>query len=242
MQDLVIAGEGVILIKQLYLILMKNNKGNVKECKTLIKHGHIKVNSVTEYDCNRLIKDNDVIQDENGIIDSNPFVYYMLNKPKGYICANSDKTHHCISELIDRDDCFCIGRLDIDTTGFVFMTNDKSLSKRLSHPNYNKIKKYLVTTEYKIQSNYVEKFYSGIVIDNDVICKSSELEIIDDYHCFVSLTEGKYHQIKKMFLSCGNHVEELKRVSFCGVDLDFHLELGSYRSLTKEELNILLEG
>lgn len=242
MQDLVIAGEEEILIKPLYLILMKNNRGNVKECKTLIKHGHIMVNDEIEYDCNRLIKDNDLIKDKNGILDSNPFVYYMLNKPKGYICANRDIKYRCISELIDREDCFCIGRLDIDTTGFVFMTNDKSISKKLSHPNYNKIKKYLVTTKEKINIDYIDMFYKGIVIDHDVICKPSILEIVDNYHCFVSLTEGKYHQIKKMFLSCGNQVIELKRVSFCGVDLDDQLELGCYRSLTKQELDKILEG
>ena len=239
MFDQVIVGEEEILIKPLYLILMKNNRGNVKQCRTLIKHNHVFVNGVIENDYNRLIDKNDIVYDEYGRMDSSPFVYYMLNKPKGYVCANKDDQYNCIFEIIDKDDCFCVGRLDIDTTGFVFITNDKSLSKKLSHPNFNKIKTYLVTTQFPIEKDYINKFKEGIVIDNDIVCKSSELEIIDDYHCYVSLTEGKYHQVKKMFMSCDNKVIELKRISFCGIYLDESLKEGEFRSLTKEELEKL---
>lgn len=218
---------------------MKNNRGNVKECKLSIKRGYVQVNDEVEYDFNRLIGESDVIVDQYGTVNADPFVYYMLNKPKGYICANHDEHYLCVTDLIDRDDCFCIGRLDKDTTGFVFLTNDKSLSKRLSHPQYNKIKKYLVETQEKVDESYIDSFFNGIMIDNDVKCKRAKLEIIDDYHCYVSLSEGKYHQVKKMFLSCNNKVLNLKRVSFCGIDLDISLKEGEYRSLSHEEKNKL---
>ncbi len=236
-----IAGEGVILIKPLYLILMKNNIGNIKQCKTLIKHGCVSVNHSIEYNSDRIIFKDDEVFVNNCKINSSPFVYYMINKPKGYICASKDQYYRCISDLIDRDDCFCIGRLDIDTTGFVFMTNDKSLSKSLSHPSFNKIKKYYVTLLKKIDYTYIDLFKQGIIIDRDIQCKKALLEIIDNYHCYVSLTEGRYHQIKKMFLSCGNKVIDLKRISYCGIDLDESLQLGEYRSLKDEELLILFD-
>ena len=166
----------------------------------------------------------------------------MLNKPKGYICANRDIKYRCISELIDREDCFCIGRLDIDTTGFVFMTNDKSISKKLSHPNYNKIKKYLVTTKEKINIDYIDMFYKGIVIDHDVICKPSILEIVDNYHCFVSLTEGKYHQIKRMFGVVGLGVNELERIALGNLILPKNLGVGQARELSEAEKNQIFDN
>lgn len=223
-------------MKDLYYILMKNGLGNVKECKTLIKHGLINVNGCIEKNIKRKIAEDDVIMYLDTVIDSQPFYYYMLNKPKGYLCANKDNKERCVMELIDRNDGYCLGRLDRDTTGLLIITNDKSLKKLLLPQNHIS-KTYLVTTQNSIKESDIESFKQGIVIDNDYTCLPAKLEIINDNQAYLTIQEGKYHQIKKMFLSLDNKVIELKRISFKNIKLDENLEEGKYRKLTREEIN-----
>ena len=127
-----IAGEEEIPIKRyLYLILMKNQLGNVKECKTLIKKGYVMINDQCVKDPHYLVCKEDKIRVQGKVIEAMPFVYYMMNKPADYLCANHDKYHQCVIDLIGREDCYCLGRLDIDTTGLLIITNDTSLSKKI---------------------------------------------------------------------------------------------------------------
>ena len=159
-----IAGEEEIPIKKyLYLILMKNQLGNVKECKTLIKKGYVMINAQCVKDPHYLVCKEDKIRVQGKVIEAMPFVYYMINKPVGYICAAHDQKYPCLLELIDRDDCYCVGRLDKDTTGFVLLTNDKSLSKKLLLPHNHVEKTYEVQTKLPIKENYVEAFQKGII-------------------------------------------------------------------------------
>lgn len=234
-----IVGEEGIHIKDLYYVMMKNQCGNVKECKTLIKHQKVFVNGqcIVKYDYP--IKDSDEIIVNDKRIDAHPFVYYMFYKPKGCISASYDKNDLCVMDYIERKDCFCVGRLDKDTTGFLLVTNDAFLSKRLLLPQYHIDKKYLVEVNKALTYDLVDKFEKGIVIDKDVVCQSAVLKIIDDSYCYITITEGKYHQVKKMFLSCGYVVINLKRVSFAGIELDFSLKEGEYRELNDFELQIL---
>lgn len=239
MQDQVIVGEEEILIKPLYLVLMKNQIGNIKQCKTLIRHQQVYVNNQIMDNVDYLVQPNDTIEIDHHIINTQPFVYIMMNKPKGYICANHDMNHPCVLDLIEHKDCFCLGRLDKDTTGLLLLSNDSSLSKKLLMPKHHVEKTYLVTTKYMIQSSLKKCFSEGIIIDQNIRCLPAVLEIIDDYHCFVTLHEGKYHQIKKMFLSCRNEVFALKRISFAGIHLDDQLKEGQYRYLNDEEFQKL---
>ena len=167
-------------------------------------------------------------------------VYYMLNKPKGYLCANKDEKEKCVVDLIDYSDCFCLGRLDRDTTGLLILTNDKSLKKLLLPQNHVK-KTYLVETKERLKKEDQEAFKRGIIIDQKIQCLPAKLEIIDDYHGYVTIEEGKYHQIKKMFLSLKNEVISLKRISFDEIYLDEDLLEGMSRTLNKEERNKLIK-
>ena len=159
----------------------------------------------------------------------------MMNKPQGYICASKDEHDHCVMELIDRQDGFCVGRLDKNTTGFLLISNDASLQKKLLHPLYHVEKTYYVETLKPLQHHLIDAFNQGIIIDQKIQCLPAVLSFIDDYHCYVTIYEGKYHQIKKMFLSCQNQVVKLHRVSFAGVELDSSLHEGEYRHLSQEE-------
>ena len=230
----------MIVIKDLYYVLMCCNLGNVNKCKNLIKSSRIRVNNQIIKDIRYQVDIDDVIVFD-GVELKWPFVYYMLNKPKGYICANHDKKYKCVIDLIDRDDCYCLGRLDIDTTGLLLITNDKTLSKRLLLPENHIDKKYYVTVKNKLTDDLIEIFSNGIIIDQKVKCKPSYLEIIDDYHCYLTINEGRYHQIKKMFKSCQNEVCTLKRIAFAGIELDQKLALGEYRDLTSTELITLFK-
>lgn len=214
--------------------------GNVKVCRNLIKNKRIKVNSVVIDNTKYLVGKQDHICIDEKVLKW-PFVYYMLNKPKDYICANHDKKYKCVMELIGRQDCYCLGRLDIDTTGLLLITNDKTLSKRLLLPQNHVEKKYYVTLKKRLNSNLISSFNKGIIIDGKIKCKSASLEIIDDYHCYLTISEGKYHQIKKMFLSCDNQVIELKRIMFATIALDKNLLSGMYRELTNQELDALMK-
>lgn len=235
---LMIAGEEGIAIKELYYVLMKAGLGNVKQCKTMIRHQQVKVNNQMIEDIHLLVDDNDRIMVNHHQIKW-PFVYYMLNKPKGYICASHDQKWPCVNELITDKDCYCLGRLDKDTTGLLIMTNDVSLSKRLLLPKNHVEKTYCVKVDHLLSNDLIESFVKGVVIDDHVLCRSAQLTIINQYECYVTLSEGKYHQVKKMFLSCGYRVIELKRMSFAGILLDENLNYGEYRCLNKNEFQKL---
>ena len=201
-------------MKDLYYVLMYNRLGNVKQCKTLIKHGLIKVNGLVETDAK--ITEDDCIEYQNRILNSQPFTYIMLNKTQGYICANKDEKEKCVIDLIEEKDCFCLGRLDRDTTGLLLLTNDKSL-KKLLLPQNHVDKVYLVEAKRRLSKKDKEIFARGIVIDENIQC------------------------LPAMFLSLNNEVVSLKRISFDQIQLDSSLKEGDYRFLTKEERNKLIK-
>lgn len=239
MHALMIVGEEETAIKFLYLVLMKNHLGNHKYCRMLIRHQRVTVNHQIMRDPYYQVLPNDVIEVDRCVIHSMPFVYYMMNKPHGYICANHDKHHHCLTELIEEEDCYCVGRLDKDTTGLILLTNDSSLSKKLLLPQNHVEKIYEVTTRNPLVEGLIECFQKGVIIDHHQKCLPSLLTILDDYHAHVTLREGKYHQVKKMFLSLDNEVVALKRIAFADIMLDPSLKEGEYRSLTQEEMKVL---
>ena len=214
---------------------MKNYLGNKKECYNLIKKGQITVNNELVNEPLHPITDEDTIIYRNRILNSSPLVYYMFNKPSGYVSANKD-INPCVLDFFDRKDLAIAGRLDKDTTGLMILSNDKSLIKKITLPDNHLPKKYLVEVQNKLSENDKQLFKEGIIIDRGVLCKSALLEVIDDYHCYLTISEGKYHQIKKMFLSLNNKVINLKRVSIGNIKLDENLKEGEYRKLTKEEV------
>ena len=213
---------------------MKSRFGNVKECKTLIKHQCVKVNGRYVQDVKYLVSMNDIIEVDGKKI-AWPFVYYMLNKPKGYLSASYDKYSHYILEFFNHKDCFCLGRLDKDTTGLLLVTNDSSL-KFLLLPQNHVEKRYEVVVDKDLENDLIQQFLKGIIIDKDVVCLPAKLEILNQRCCLVTICEGKYHQVKKMFLSCGYVVKDLKRISFGNLYLDTSLSEGEYRELSFHEI------
>lgn len=221
------------------------NIGTRKEVKNYIKKGLVKVND-------NLIKDSDFKIDENkDIVFFNDeklvyekFVYFMLNKPAGVVSATFDNKDKTVIDLIKECkhlNLFPFGRLDKDTEGLLIISNDGKLAHDLLSPKKHVDKKYYVEVDGKLTNNDVTKFKEGIKID-DELCKPSTLEIIesnDFSKCYVTISEGKYHQIKRMFESVNKKVTYLKRITFGNISLDENLELGEYRKLNEHEINLL---
>ena len=188
--------------------------------------------------------DKDKIVVDGKEIDYKKYVYLVLNKPKGYISATTDGNYPVVVELVPFEfqnrNIFPCGRLDKDTTGLMILSDDGDFSHNILSPKKHISKKYLVEVDKDLNDSMIEDFREGIKL-KDFECKSSILEIIDKRHCYVTLTEGKYHQIKRMFQSYGIKVLELKRISMGKLELPDSLEEGECRELTSDEFNSLFE-
>ncbi len=221
--------------------------GTRKEVKDYIKKGYVLVNNkVVKVDKTQVNPQEDVIEVDGEIIHYEEYVYYMLNKPQGYVSATEDNLHPTVVELIDdyyRNDLFPVGRLDIDTEGLLILTNDGQLAHQLLSPKKHCPKIYYARIDGEVNNVDVESFRDGVVIDDDYLCKSAKLEILNVHQgkseITVEIYEGKFHQVKKMFEAVGKKVEYLKRIQMKNLKLDENLNLGEYRRLTDEEIDRL---
>ena len=165
--------------------------------------------------------------------------YYKLNKPKGYVTANKDKYSETVMNLVPKKaDLFSVGRLDKNTTGLLLITDNGQLGYCLMQKHFDVPKEYLVKVNRKLTTHLIPLFEYGIIFDDGYRCKSAKLEIVTDYQAKVTITEGKRHQIKKMFLSVGYYVEQLQRIRISSLKLD-SLPLGLYQELSVAELKDL---
>lgn len=173
------------------------------------------------------------------------FEYYMLNKPAGVVSATTDNHDKTVMELIGdkkRKDLFPVGRLDKDTEGLLLITNDGEMAHRLLSPKKHVDKVYYAKVDGRVTEETVKQFAEGLFIGNGDYANPSVLNVIkEDDISEVELTiqEGKFHQVKRMFKAAGMEVVYLKRLSMGGLSLDERLSEGEYRTLTKEEVEML---
>jgi len=170
------------------------------------------------------------------------FVYLMLNKPKGYVSATEDRDHKTVLELVPEEfagrDLFPAGRLDRDTTGLMIITDDGQMAHNILSPKKHVQKIYHVELDIPVTEEMSIGFTNGVEL-NDGVCKEASLEITGENSCFVTLKEGRYHQIKRMFGCFGAKVVELHRVAMGNLRLPEDLESGQSRELTDDELKLL---
>ena len=211
-----------------------------KDAKALIKSKQISVNgSICLKDDIKINEAVDIVFWGEKKLIYEQFVYYMLNKPQGVISATQDNFQKTVVDLIDtKKGIFPIGRLDIDTTGLLILTNDGELSHELLSPNHHVDKVYNVELDGEIDSEKVKLLEAGIPLDGK-ITKEAKIEILNKNHCNITIHEGKFHQVKRMFKYVGLNVISLKRISFGPLKLDNNLALGEYRHLTNDEINLL---
>ncbi|ABR74043.1 16S rRNA pseudouridine(516) synthase [Actinobacillus succinogenes] len=170
--------------------------------------------------------------------------YFMLNKPQGYVCSHEDGDYPTVYQFFDyplAGKLHTAGRLDADTTGLVLLTDDGQWSHRVTSPKHYCEKTYLVTLADPVESNYQSACEQGILLRGEKeATKPAKLEIIDDYNVNLTITEGRYHQVKRMFAALGNKVVALHRWRVGTVVLDDDLEEGGFRALTQQEIEALL--
>ncbi|MDQ0221820.1 pseudouridine synthase [Streptococcus moroccensis] len=174
-------------------------------------------------------------------------LYFMLHKPKGVVTAVKDSSKQTVLDLLDPEDrpqgIYHIGRLDADTEGLLLLTNNGPLGLRMLHPDHHISKTYLVEVNAAIDWRAISRFDQGITFRDGTRCRSAQLQILESRPGYslatVTLSEGKFHQVKKMFLAVGSKVTSLKRISFGPFELDASLEPGQYRPLTQDELLLL---
>lgn len=222
--------------------------GSRKEIKGIARKGLIEVDGVIVKDSGTLIDPEKSIIKVNGEeIYYRKYIYLMMNKPDDVISATYDSRDQTVIDLLEVEhqvfEPFPIGRLDKDTVGLLLLTNDGELNHRLISPKYHVDKVYYAKIDKKVTEEDIVKFKKGITLDDGYLCKEAKLEILEasDEGSEIKLTiqEGKFHQVKRMFEAVDKKVTYLKRIEFGGLLLDSDLEEGEYRELSEEEVNLL---
>ncbi|PTF52930.1 16S rRNA pseudouridine(516) synthase [Staphylococcus epidermidis] len=216
--------------------------GTRSEVKQLLKKESVKVNqNIVKLPKLHVNPNSDEIMVNDEVVSYIDKVYIMLNKPKGYISATEDELYPTIIDLIPEYahlNIFPVGRLDKDTEGLLLVTNDGQFNHEVMNPNKHVSKTYEVYSKHPITQFDIDKFKSGIELSDGKL-KPAILKKVDDYVSHVTIYEGKYHQVKRMFHSIENEVLELKRIKIAQLELDHNLDLGSYRLLTQIDFDNL---
>lgn len=219
--------------------------GSRSQVKNIIKSKKVTVNGMTESKPDRHIDENsDKISLDGVDLEYHKFYYYMLNKPSGVVSAVTDASCQTVIDLLDvtpKNGLFPVGRLDKDTEGLLLITNDGELSHNLLSPTKHVDKKYYVELNGELIDTDIELFQNGLDIGEKSKTKPAKLEIFESEKnkAYITITEGKYHQVKRMFAAIGLTVTFLKRISMGSLVLDEALNPGEYRKLTTEEINAL---
>ena len=224
--------------------------GTRTEVKSYIKKGFVTVNGeIAKKPDIKITPETDTITFQNAPICLSEFEYYILNKPAGYVSATKDNTAPTVLSLITsmRKDLFPVGRLDKDTEGLLLITNDGVLSHSLLSPRHHVDKTYYAVVEGIVTSKEIHAFQQGLEIGDEDLDKAMPAQLviknIDHEHnlstVHVTIQEGKFHQVKRMFQAVGMKVTYLKRIAFGPITLPADLAIGEHRPLTPEEIQML---
>lgn len=217
--------------------------GTRSEVKLYLKKGLVFVNGEIEKKSERKIDpEKDMVVFQGQPVQFREFAYFMINKPKGCITATKDACDKTVIDYLKEEkhrELSPVGRLDKDTEGLLLITDDGELNHRLLSPANHVDKTYTVTLKNALHKSDTEAFKNGLDIGEKHLTKPAILEIVDDFHARVTISEGKFHQIKRMFHKIDNEVLELKRISMGSLLLDESLNPGEYRHLTAEEIEEL---
>lgn len=231
--------------------LVEMGKGSRSQIKEAAKKGRIFVNGIPEKktEC-KIDPDTDEVCFEGQTVTYHAFEYYMLNKPQGVVSATEDNLHKTVLDLLDgekRNDLFPVGRLDIDTEGLLLLTNDGDLAHRLLSPSHHVDKQYYARVSGMLSADSVKQMAEGMTLLDGTKVQPAELKILTagdgtrESEILLTIREGKFHQVKRMFEALGCKVVFLKRLSMGSLHLDENLPCGSYRALTEEEVKLLQE-
>ena len=213
--------------------------GTRNEVKNIIKNGWVTIEGKTIKKADFQVKEDQTVYVDDVPVSYVRYEYYILNKPIGYVSATEDNVYPTVMELIPsiRNDLYPVGRLDLDTEGVLLVCNDGQLTHELLSPKKHVLKKYYVEFEGSLPENAIDIFAQPMDLD-DFVTKPSQLEVLDQDKAYLTISEGKFHQVKRMFQKVGCEVTYLQRVCFGPLELK-DLEIGQARALTPEEIELL---
>lgn len=235
-------------MERLDKVLANLGYGSRKELKQIVRKGYVEVNGVVAKDSGMQVDpENDKIIIDGEEIFYRKYIYLLMNKPAGVISATFDNRDETVVDLLYPEhqvfEPFPVGRLDKDTVGLLLLTNDGELNHKLISPKWHVDKVYYAEINAPVTEEDVKAFENGITLDDGYKCMSAKLVVLENFEdsskIEVTIQEGKYHQVKRMFEARGKKVEYLKRIKFGAIPLDETLEEGEYRELTDEELTQL---
>lgn len=230
---------------QLEKLLHTQGFGTRKECRALVRNGWLEIDG-------QVVEDPFLEVDPEGFtftVDDEPFIYrekayLVLHKPSGYECSQKPKHHRSIYTLLPdylvTREVQCVGRLDEDTTGLILITDDGQFIHRMSSPKYQVPKVYEVTAKHPIDKGQIDQLLAGVLLhDENELVAADRCELVSEKVLLLTITQGKYHQVKRMLGAVGNRVEALKRVQIGALELSKDLEPGQWRWLEAEDLEKL---
>jgi 16S rRNA pseudouridine516 synthase len=212
-----------------------------KEATQILKSKTVTVNDVMQKSGATKVTEECVVEWQGNELRVQGPRYIMVYKPEGFVCSHEDSSNRTVFDLLDEikmDKLHFAGRLDVDTTGLVLVTDDGQWSHRITSPKHKCEKLYRVWLVDPVEDDYVEKFKEGIQLKSeDGLTLPAHLEVRAEREVLLTIHEGKYHQVKRMFAALGNKVEALHRERIGDIEMDESLELGEYRYLTQEEVD-----
>ncbi|AWI07020.1 pseudouridine synthase [Clostridium drakei] len=235
-------------MERLDKILSNLGYGTRKEIKGLVKQGLVEIDNEVVKDSGMKIDPEDKeIRVSGEMINYRENIYLIMNKPDGVVSATFDNYDETVVDLLEPEHQafkpFPVGRLDKDTVGLLLITNDGELNHRLISPKWHVDKVYYAEIDKPVDQNDAEKFEMGITLDDGYKCLPGKLKILESDEngakVEVTIQEGKFHQVKRMFNALGKNVVYLKRIKFGPMDLDLNLQEGEYRELSETEINSL---
>jgi len=220
--------------------LCEMNIGTRSQVKDFIRKGLVSINgNVAKKPEEKVAPDKDCISFKGEVLAYQQFYYYMLNKPQGVVSATADNHDRTVLDLLKDapgKDLFPVGRLDKDTEGLLLITNDGELSHNLLSPKKHVDKTYLVETKEPVVEDMILKLEQGVDIGEEKLTLPAKVNKLEDKKIELTITEGKFHQVKRMLKAVDNEVVYLKRLSMGSLKLDAELALGEYRGLTEDEI------
>ena len=210
------------------------------QIQQLVKAARVTVNNEVVRKADIKLRGDEQVKLDGQLIVAFAYRYIMLHKPLGYVCANNDSEHPVVVDLLDvprKQDLQIAGRLDIDTTGLVLLTDDGQWNHRITAPKQECSKTYQVITAEPIQQDVISLFAQGVQLHGEKhLTRPAHLEILSSHSARLQIHEGKYHQVKRMFAATGNRVIQLHRESIGNIKLDSQLTPGEYRPLNEIEI------
>lgn len=231
-------------MKRIDSILANSGICSRSEARRMIASGRVLADGRKVVSASEKVDESSVITLDGKDINTEKYIYLMMNKPSGYVCSSEgeDSVLRLVPDGLYRKGLFTVGRLDKDTEGLLLITNDGEFGHSVASPKKEITKVYFASLEREVTDEDISAFASGLISGNGDTFLPARLEKAEGRTAYVTVSEGKYHEVKRLFLITGNRVLRLKRVRTGGLSLDPALEPGGTREITSEEKALIFEG